>query len=316
MWEQLFKNVDFFPEAASTFAWDVDALYLFAVAISVFFTILIFAMLVVLVVKFRRRSDDEVPKPIHGSAVLEIFWSVIPFIITQILFGWGAYVFFMYSHPPADSMDIHVVGKQWMWKIQHPEGKREINELHVPVNQPVRLVMTSEDVLHSFYIPAFRVKRDTVPGRYTNMWFEADKVGEYHLFCAEYCGNEHSLMIGKIVVLSASEYDEWLSTPDQGDWDTPAVAGQRLFNQLGCESCHSPGGVGRAPSLAGISGTTVMTAAGERRLVDDSYLRESILDPKRHVVSGFDSTMPTFQGQITEEQVLELIAYIRTMGEQ
>ena len=315
MWEKPFQNFELFPEAASTIAFDVDALYLFCVALSIFFTILFFALMVAFAIKFRRREGDAAPKPIHGSAALEIFWSVIPFIITQILFGWGAFVFFKYSRPPADAMDVHVVGKQWMWKIQHPGGKREINELHVPVGQPVRLIMTSEDVLHSFYVPAFRVKRDAVPGRYTKLRFEATKEGEYHLFCAEYCGNEHSYMIGKVVVLSPREYDEWLQTPDQGDWETPAVAGERLFAQMRCDSCHAVEGVGRAPSLAGIWGTTVTTAAGERATVDDDYLRQSILDPKRHIVSGYESTMPTFQGQITEEQVLELIAYIRTLGQ-
>ncbi len=314
MWEQPFKDLDFFPEAASTIAGDIDALYLFATAVSVFFTVLVFVLMIVFVIKFKRRPGDEAPKPIHGSVPLEIVWSVIPFIITQILFGWGAYVFFNYSHPPADAMDIHVVGKQWMWKIQHPEGKREINELHVPVDQPVRLIMASEDVVHSFFIPAFRIKRDVVPGRYQKLWFEATKIGEYHLFCAEYCGTDHSSMVGKVVVLSGSEYDEWLRTPDQGDWERPADAGERLFSQMRCDSCHSPEGVGRAPSLAGVYGTAVTMNDGSRARIDESYLRSSILDPKRHVVSGFESTMPTFQGQITEEQVLELIAYIRTLG--
>jgi len=314
MWEQPFKDLDFFPEAASTIAWEIDALYLFAVAMSVFFTILIFAVMIFISLKFKRRDEDFVPKPVHGSVPLEILWSVIPFIITQVLFGWGAYVFFKYSQPPVDAMDIHVVGKQWMWKIQHPEGKREINELHVPVDQPVRLIMSSEDVLHSFFVPAFRVKRDVVPGRYQKLWFEADKVGEYHLFCAEYCGNEHSKMIGTVYVMTASEYDEWLRTPGNGEEETPAQAGERLFSELRCESCHSAAGVGRAPSLANIYGTVVTMEGGERSRVDEAYLRESILDPKRHIVAGFESTMPTFQGQITEEQVFELIAYIRTIG--
>ena len=316
MWRKWFSDIEFFPEAASTIAGSVDALYLFCVGISVFFTILIIALVIGFAYKFAAKEGDPAPKPIHGSAPLEVFWSVIPFIITQIVFGWGAYIFFDYSRPPADAMDVHVVGKQWMWKIQHPGGKREINELHVPVNQPVRLIMTSEDVLHSFYVPAFRVKRDTVPGRYSKLWFEATKTGDFHLFCAEYCGNEHSYMVGKVVVMDPSEYDEWLQSPDQGDWETPAVAGERLFSQMRCDSCHAVEGVGRAPSLAGIYGTSVTTAAGEREIVDESYLRTSILDPKRHIVSGFESTMPTFQGQITEEQVLELIAYIRTLGQE
>ena len=314
MWEKLYTDFSFFPEGASTLAWEIDALYLFAVAITVFFTILIFVMMIFLSLKFRRKDENFIPKPVHGSVPLEIFWSVIPFIITQILFGWGAYVFFKYSNPPANAMDLHVVGKQWMWKIQHPEGKREINELHVPVGQPVRLIMTSEDVLHSFYVPAFRVKRDTVPGRYNTLWFEATKEGEYHLFCAEYCGNEHSRMVGSVYVLSPQEYDEWLQTEENGPNDPPAVVGERLFSQLRCDTCHSPSGVGRAPSLAGVYGSTVTMEDGTRVLVDESYIRGSVLDPKRHIVSGFDGTMPTFQGQVNEEQVLELIAYIKTLG--
>jgi cytochrome c oxidase subunit 2 len=210
-------------------------------------------------------------------------------------------------------MDVHVVGKQWMWKVQHPEGKREINQLHVPVDQPVRLIMTSEDVLHSFYIPAFRVKRDSVPGRYSILWFEANKVGEYHLFCAEYCGTEHSLMKGSVVVMSRPDYDEWLATEENGVQDTPVVAGERLFSQMRCESCHGSEAVGKAPSLAGLYGTQVVLADGSRAIADESYIRESILDPKHRVVDGFSPVMPTFQGQLSEEQVLELIAYIKVM---
>jgi cytochrome c oxidase subunit II len=316
MWGNLFQDFSFFPEGASTLAWEVDALYLFAVAITVVFTILIFVLMIGFAVKYRRKDESYIPEPIHGSAPLEIFWSIVPFVITQVLFGWGAYVFFKYSNPPAAAMDIHVVGKQWMWKIQHPEGKREINELHVPVDQPVRLIMTSEDVLHSFFIPAFRIKRDTVPGRYTTMWFEATKVGEYHLFCAEYCGNEHSRMIGRVTVLSQGDYDQWLRSEENGPHDPQAAAGERLFSSLRCDSCHGPQGVGRAPSLAGVFGTTVTMANGARSRVDEAYIRESILDPRRHVVAGFQPTMPTFQGQVNEEQILELIAYIKTLGAQ
>jgi len=313
MWQKLFKELSFFPEGASTLAWEIDAIYLFAVAVSVFFTLLIFALMVILAVKFRRTDDSFVPKPIHGSAPLEIVWSIIPFVITMVLFGWGAVVFFKYSNPPAGAMDVHVVGKQWMWKIQHPEGKREINQLHVPVNQPIRLIMTSEDVLHSFYIPAFRIKRDTVPGRYNVAWFEANKVGEYHLFCAEYCGLEHSRMIGSIVVMSQPDYDEWLASEENGVQESPVEAGQRLFSQMRCESCHGADAVGKAPSLAGLYGSQVVLADGSRAVADESYIRESILDPKHRVVDGYSPVMPTFQGQLSEEQVLELIAYIKIM---
>ena len=313
MSESLFKGLPFFPDAASTMAWEVDALYLFTVSLTIVVAAGVFAAMVAFAIIFRRKSEDEVPKPIHGSVPLEIVWSVIPFVITMGLFGWGAWVYFKFSAPPRDAMDVHVVGKQWMWKLQHPEGKREINELHVPIGQPVRIILTSEDVLHSFFIPAFRVKRDAVPGRYATMWFEATKLGEFHLFCAEYCGNEHSRMIGKVVVMDPTDYDRWLHT-ETGE--TPADAGKRLFSEMRCDTCHSRDGVGRAPSLTGIFGTSVTLQSGERARVDEAYIRESILDPKHAVVSGFQPTMPTFQGQITEEQVFELITYIRTLGEE
>jgi len=312
MWDNLFEGLSFFPEAASTIAGEIDAVFLFSVAVTVVCTVLIFGMIVFLAVKFRRRDENFVPKPIHGSTPLEIFWSIIPFIITQILFGWGAYLFFKYSSPPADAMDVHVVGKQWMWKVQHPEGKREINQLHVPLGQPVRLIMTSEDVVHSFYIPAFRVKRDAVPGRYNTLWFEANKTGEFHLFCAEYCGTEHSRMIGSVVVLPPREYDEWLRTDD--GVETPAEAGERLFSRLRCDSCHAAEGVGRAPSLRNVFGSTVTLKDGSRATIDETFIRESILNPTHAVAGGYDAVMPTFQGQVTEEQILELIAYIRSLG--
>lgn len=311
MWEKLFDELSFFPEAASTLAWEIDAVYLFSVALTVVFTALIFALLVFVAVKFKRQGD-EIPKPIHGSAPLEILWSIIPFVITMVLFGWGALVFFKYSSPPPNAMDIHVVGKQWMWKVQHPEGKREINDLHVPVGQPIRLLITSEDVLHDYYIPAFRLKRDAVPGRYNSYWFEATKVGEYHIFCAEYCGNEHSRMIGTVYVMSPEDYDDWLALDD--GFEDPAVTGERLFSQLRCDSCHSQDGVGRAPSLTGLFGSQVNLQGGERVVANEAYIRESIVDPTHAVVAGFGPGMPTFQGQVSEEQILELIAYIKTLG--
>lgn len=313
MWEQLFKDFDFFPVQASTLAWEVDALYLFCVAITAVFAILIPVVMAFIAIKFKRTSEDYIPTPVHGSLVLEIVWSVIPFIVTMILFGWGAWVFFEYSSPPPNAMDIHVVGKQWMWKIQHPEGKREIDELHVPVGQPIRLIMTSEDVLHSFYVPAFRVKRDAVPGRYSTLWFEATKTGEYHLFCAEYCGTEHSLMIGTVTVMSPADYDAWLRTDDQDGSETPVAAGARLFSELRCDTCHNGTG-GNGPSLDSLYRSRVAFADGTSGIADEAYIRGSIIDPRQHTVSGFGPIMPTFQGQVTEEQVFELISYIKTLG--
>ncbi len=312
MWEKLFQDLDFFPTQASTMAWDVDALYLFLVALTAFFTILIIAVMAFIAIRFKRRSEDETPKGVHGSVLLEIVWSAVPFVVTMGLFGWGAYVFFKFSRPPSNAMDVHVVGKQWMWKLQHPDGKREINQLHVPINQPVRLIITSEDVLHSFFVPAFRVKKDAVPGRYTTAWFEATKLGEYHLFCAEYCGNEHSKMIGSVVVMTPDDYDEWLREDAQGGYETPAASGERLFSELRCDTCHNNLEGGNGPSLAGLYGSPVSLNGGSA-VADESYIRESILDPKQKIVSGFGPIMPTFQGQISEEQVFELIAYIKTL---
>ncbi|MCA1557982.1 MAG: cytochrome c oxidase subunit II [Acidobacteria bacterium] len=200
----LLRDFPLFPDQASTVAGGVDALFFFITAVSVFFSVLIVAVIFYFFVKYRRRSPDEVPRPIEGSMKLELTWTIIPFGIAMMMFVGGAYVYFTMARAPRDTMDIYVVGKQWMWKIQHPEGNREINELHVPVNTSIRLTMTTEDVLHSFYIPDFRIKQDVVPGRYTTMWFKATKPGKYQLFCAEYCGTNHSGMIGYIYVMEPS----------------------------------------------------------------------------------------------------------------
>ncbi|MEE2658157.1 MAG: cytochrome c oxidase subunit II, partial [Candidatus Latescibacterota bacterium] len=205
------------PDLASTFAWQVDGLYFLMVGLSIFFTVGVAFVIVLFSIKYRRRSEDERPKPVHGSMALELAWSIIPLILCVGIFTLGAEVFFRMYRMPEEGIDIYVVGKQWMWKIQHPEGKREINELHVPVDTPVRLTLASEDVIHAFSIPAFRTKRDVVPGRYTTMWFEATKTGDYHLFCAEFCGTQHSGMIGKVVVMEPEDYQNWLGGGVSGE---------------------------------------------------------------------------------------------------
>ncbi|MGH9881394.1 MAG: cytochrome c oxidase subunit II, partial [Pyrinomonadaceae bacterium] len=230
----------FMPDSASTFSAEVDALYFYLSGVTLFFTLLISGVLVFFVIKYRRRSPYEIPRPVAGSHKLETIWSVIPFVIALSMFGWGAKVFFDQVKPPANSNEIYVVGKQWMWKIQHTTGQREINELHIPVGRKVKLIMTSEDTIHSFYIPAFRIKTDVLPGRYTIEWFEATKPGKYHLFCAEYCGMNHSGMIGSIIVMEAAEFDNWLS--GNSSQQAPAVAGQQLYESLGCVSCHGAKG--------------------------------------------------------------------------
>jgi cytochrome c oxidase subunit 2 len=307
MWE----GFPLIPEQASTIAEGVDLLYYFLSAVSIFFSVLIFSTVFYFAIRYRRRSDTEIPKPIHGSTALEIVWSVVPFGIVMVMFGWGASLFFTNSRAPEGAMTINVVAKQWMWKLQHPEGQREINELHVPVGRPVRLVMTSEDVIHSFYVPAFRTKMDVLPGRYTTAWFEATKTGEYHLFCAEYCGNEHSKMIGKVIVMEPVAYEEWLSGAASGE--SMAEIGQRLFTDLRCDICHNPDGSGRGPSLEDVFGRTVALDSGPSVTADEAYVRESILNPRAKVVAGFMPLMPTFQGQISEEQLLQLVAYIRSL---
>jgi cytochrome c oxidase subunit II len=205
------------------------------------------------------------------------------------------------------------VGKQWMWKIQHPEGNREINELHVPVGKPVRLTMTTEDVLHSFYVPAFRIKKDVVPGMYTQLWFEATKVGSYHLFCAEYCGNQHSGMIGKVHVMEAADYEAWLAGTTRGE--SMESAGQRQFEKLGCATCHLEDNSGRGPSLKNIFGKPVQLQNNTTVTVDEAYLRESVLQPQSKIVRTYTNVqMPTFQGQISEDGILQVISYIRSMS--
>jgi len=311
MWPQVPQALRLLPEQASTVASQVDALFLFLVAVTAFFSGLIFLLVVVFTIKYRRRSEAERPKAIHGSLLLEALWTVIPLGIALVIFVWGAYLYFVISRPPAAAMEVYVVGKQWMWKLQHPTGQREINELHIPVHRPVKLTMTSEDVIHSFYVPAFRVKADVVPGKYTSVWFEATKTGEYHLFCAEYCGTSHAVMGGRIVVMEPADYERWLAG-GVGEESLPA-AGEKLFGRLGCHTCHRSDGSGRGPSLVGKFGRTEKLASGETVAVDESYLRESILNPQAKIAAGYPPIMPTFKGLVTEDQLVQLLAYLKSL---
>ena len=304
--------VPFIPEAASTLAWKVDAIYFYLSGITLFFTLLITAIVIFFVIRYRRRSPYEIPRPIAGSHKLETLWTVIPFLIAMTIFGWSASVYFEQYSSPQNAVEVYVVGKQWMWKIQHSTGQREINELHVPVGRKIKLIMTTEDVIHDFFIPAFRIKMDVVPGKYTTEWFEANKVGIYHLFCAEYCGMNHSGMIGQIVVMEPREFDNWLSgnTGNQ----TPAVAGQQLYQSLGCVSCHGSNGEGgRGPALAGLFGRQTQLTNGQSIRADEAYIRESVVNPQAKLVEGFGPIMPTFQGQISEDQLVQLIAFIKSL---
>jgi len=309
----MFTNLPFFPQQASVQAGQVDAVYFFMVAVTAFFSLLIAVLVVFFAVKYRRRNDDEIGVAIHGSLPLELLWTFVPFVIVMVMFVWGAVVFFDLYRSPANAMEIYVVGKQWMWKVQHMDGQREINELHVPVGRPVKLIMGSEDVLHSYYIPAFRVKADVIPGRYNTMWFTAKRPGQYHLFCAEYCGTKHSGMIGTVIAMEPPQFQEWLSGGRAED--SPVAAGAKLFQDLVCNTCHVGDTQRRGPVLTGVYGKPVQLQGGGTVIADDAYVRESIVNPQAKVVAGFQPIMPTFQGLVTEEQLLQLIAYVRSLSQ-
>jgi cytochrome c oxidase subunit 2 len=300
-----------FPPSASTVSLEMDLLYFFIVAVCAFFAVVVPIVIVYFALKYRRRGPDDVGADIHGSLILELTWTFIPFVLAMVMFVWGASLFYRLARPPADAMDIFVVGKQWMWKVQHPAGVREINELHVPINRNVRLLMGSEDVLHDFSIPAFRVKMDVVPGKLTTMWFNATTPGTYHIFCAEYCGTKHSGMIGEVLAMEEQDYVAWLA----GGRSTGSAVetGERLFADLSCNTCHKPDSTGRGPSLIGLFGTTVELSSGQTAVADENYLRESIMNSQARTVRGYQSIMPPYQGMVSEENLLQLIAYIKTL---
>ena len=309
----MFTNFPFFPQQASEQAAQVDALYFFLLAVTGFFAALIAILVAVFATRFHRRHDDEIGEAIHGSLALELLWTIIPLGITMVMFVWGAQVIFHMTRAPKGAMEIYVVGKQWMWKVQHMDGAREINEVHVPVGRPVKLIMGSEDVIHSFFIPSFRVKADVVPGRYNSLWFTATQPGRYHIFCTQYCGTKHSGMIGWVTAMTPADYQTWLSGGSSGG--TMAEAGAKLFTDLACITCHVENGQGRGPVLKGMYGKQVLLTGLPATTFDDAYIRESILNPHAKVVSGFQPIMPTFQGLVTEEQLLQLIAYVKSLGE-
>jgi cytochrome c oxidase subunit 2 len=304
-----------FPESASTMSGRIDLLYFFLVAVSLFFAVLISLLVIYFAIKYRQRPEvEQPPNPILGDIRLELLWTFIPLALSLIMFVWGTNLFFAFAKAPSNALEIFVVGKQWMWKLQHLEGKREINELHVPVGYPIKLTMTSEDVIHSFFIPAFRVKMDVLPGRYTSAWFEATKTGEYHLFCAEYCGTKHSGMIGKVVVMEPWEYEKWLQTFISAEaGESLEETGEKIFNQLGCQTCHKMDATARGPSLAGLFGSTVQLKNGKSITADEGYIRESVLNPNAKMVAGYEAIMPTYTGQINEEQLIQILAYIKSL---
>lgn len=298
-----------FPESASSVAGRVDALFVFLTAVAGFFTLLICVLILWFGVRYRRSSPASREDP-PANPRLEVIWALIPLVLSLVMFAWGAVVYSDMRQPPADAMQIDVIGKQWMWKVRHPTGRAEINTLRVPLNQPVRLRMISEDVIHSFYVPAFRLKQDVLPGYYTQMWFQPTKVGSYHLFCAEYCGAEHSLMRGTVFVMDRDDYADWMA----GEAAEPSeVAGQKLYERFRCGTCHRADGAGNGPSLTGLFGRQVPLRSGSSVVADDQYVRRSIKDPAAQIVAGYQPLMPNYADQLNESQVLQLMAYLKSL---
>ncbi|HMJ55511.1 MAG TPA: cytochrome c oxidase subunit II [Polyangiaceae bacterium] len=307
-------NSPLFPPRASEMAREIDLLFFTTLGVTVLFSSVIAALLFYFMIRYRRTSPTQVGVYLKGGSTLflESTWIIVPLVITLVFFAWGARIYFAAARPPPDAKQFYVIGKQWMWKIEHPGGRREINELHVPRGQAVKLKMTSEDVVHSFYLPAMRVKTDVIPGRYTTLWFNADTVGTFHLFCAEYCGTEHSRMVGRIIVLEPTEYERWIGG------ESPAGAssvpsGEDLFVAKACHTCHRTDSTARAPMLWGLIGKTVHLEGGQTATADETYIRESIVNPAAKIVAGYQPIMPTYRGQLSEEEIIQLIRYVGSL---
>ena len=313
LWEFLTKWLTasaLFPREASTIAPYADALYFFLLLVTIVGVLLVGALIFGFSILYRREKHP-VATQIEGSTLLEATWTIIPLGVFLICFVWGALLYFRIYNPPTNAMNIYVVGKQWMWKAEHPGGQHEINALHVPTGRAVQLTMISQDVFHSFSIPDFRVKREVIPGRYTTVWFEATSPGVYHIFCTQYCGTKHSGMIGDVTVLAPEDYQKWTQQSTSGM--SLAQNGERLFASMGCNACHNGTAAARGPSLAGVYGAKLQLANGSQALVNDAYLRDSILNPSQHVTAGYAPIMPTYQGQVSEEGLIDLVEYIKTL---
>lgn len=314
LWQFLVKwltNFALFPPEASKIAPQMDALYFFMVLVSLIGLTIVILLVVSFSILYSKKRHP-VAVQIEGSTLLEATWTIIPLGLFLVMFVWGALIYFRVYTPPANAMNIYVVGKQWMWKAEHPGGQHEINALHIPMGRPIQLTLISQDVFHSFSIPAFRVKREAIPGRYTNVWFEATTPGTYHLFCTQYCGTNHSAMIGDIVVLTPDDYKKWLSGSTSGS--SLAQNGERLFASLSCNACHSGEAGSRGPNLAGIYGSRITLANGSTAQADEAYLRDAILNPSEHVAQGYTPIMPTYQGQVSEDGVISLVEYIKSLN--
>lgn len=299
------------PQDASTFAPKTDALFIVLCLVTGGISLLIFVTIFYLAIKYRRRPDNELAQEEEAPKFLEVAWIVIPFAFFLFVFVWGSWLYFGDLRPPDDALQVYATGKQWMWKFQHPTGQREINTLHVPVNRPVKITMASEDVIHDLFIPAFRVKMDVLPNRYRTMWFQATRVGRYHIFCSQYCGTLHSQMTGWVEVMEPTDYQKWLAGGFEGSL---ASQGERLFQRFACNTCHTNDATGRGPSLVGLYGSRVTLSNDATVVADDNYIRESILSPQAKIVKGYGPIMPTFQGQVTEDDVFKLLAYIKSLA--
>jgi cytochrome c oxidase subunit 2 len=313
LWQFLVKwltNSALFPREASTIAPYTDALYFFLLLITVVGLVLVGALVFGFSIRYRKERSP-VATQVEGSTLLEATWTIIPLALFLVCFVWGALLYFRIYNPPTNAMNIYVVGKQWMWKAEHPGGQHEINNLHVPMGVPIQLTMISQDVFHSFSIPDFRVKREVIPGRYTTVWFEATTPGTYHIFCTQYCGTKHSGMIGEVTVLTPDEYKRWTESSTSGM--SLAQNGERLFASMGCNACHTGDAAARGPSLAGVYGSKLRLSNGSEVLVNEAYLRDAILNPSQHVTAGYAPIMPTYQGQISEEGLIDLVEYLKSL---
>ena len=299
------------PPAASTAAVQTDHLILAFTVLTLLLVAPVFLGITWFAFRYREGKPADRTHQGDRSALLEMSWMFIPFFLTLFFFVWGARLFDGNQHPPANAMIIHAIGKQWMWKFQHPGGQAEINDLHVPVGQPVEIKMISQDVIHSLYLPALRIQMETLPDRYTKVWFDADRAGTYRLYCSEYCGTDHSNMDGLLTIMPPADYARWLAR--SGSDLSLAAAGKRLFSSYGCSGCHEQGSTVHAPSLVGLYGRPVPLAAGGTLVATDTYIRDKILNPDHNKLAGYKQVMPAFKGIIPEDELIRLIAYIKSL---
>jgi cytochrome c oxidase subunit 2 len=308
------RDAPLFPPRASEMARQIDLLFFTTLGVTIFFSSLIATLIFYFMVRYHRTSPSQVgQEPKGNTMLLEAAWIIVPLFIALVIFAWGARIYFAAARPPPDAKQYYVVGKQWMWKIEHPNGKREINELHVPRGVPIKLKMTSEDVIHSFYVPAMRVKADVVPGKYTTLWFNPDTDGTYFLFCSQYCGAEHSRMVGRVIVMEPTDYELFIEGLSGPGGTSGVASGEELFVAKACNTCHRPDTTARAPNLWGLFGKTVTLQNGETVTADEAYIRESIVNPGAKIVAGYQPIMPTFRNQLSEEEIIQLIRYIQSL---